>query len=185
MLQKPESIEKGGKTLIATTPQSRTQWLVEHLGKGADSRSRLMAVLPTREDRAALQRIIGPCRWELQWTRTCEEAIDAFGRTSPPIVICDRHLPDGDWRQLWDLLARELKPPMFIVTSKLADDALWAEVLNLGGYDLLLKPFRAEEVIRMVHAAAREPLPTGPNLHACGRNADESNRVSEIVCRAV
>ena len=90
--------------MIAKTPQGRTQWLVEHLGKGADSRSSLMAVLPTREDRTALQRIIGPCRWELQWTGTCGEAIDAFRRTSPPIVICDRDLPDGDWRQLWDIL---------------------------------------------------------------------------------
>jgi DNA-binding response OmpR family regulator len=45
---------------------------------------------------------------------------------------------------------------MFIVTSRLADDALSAEVLNVGGYDLLLKPFRAEEVIRVVHAAATQ-----------------------------
>jgi len=98
---------------------------MEHLGKGADSRSRLMAVLPTREDRTALQRIIGPSKGELQWMCTCEEAIDAFRRTSPPIVICDRDLPDGDWRQLWDILARGPKPPMFIVTPRLADDALW------------------------------------------------------------
>ena len=142
--------------MIATTPQGRTQWLLEHLGRGSESLSGLMAVLPTPEDRTALQRIIGPCRWELQWTKTCREAIDAFRRTSPPIVICDRDLPDGDWRELWDILAREPRPPMFIVTSRLADDALWAEVLNVGGYDLLLKPFRAEEVIRMVHAAATQ-----------------------------
>jgi len=125
--------------LSAKTPQGRKQWLVEHLGKGADSRSSLMAVLPTREDRAALQRIIGPCRWELRWTGTCREAIDVFRRARPAIVICDRDLADGDWRQLWDILGRAPKPPMFIVTSRLADDALWAEVLNVGGYDLLLK----------------------------------------------
>ena len=151
--------------MITTTPQGRTQWLVEHLGKGSDSRSRLMAVLPTREDRTALQRIIGPCKWELYWTSTCWETIDAFRRTSPPIVICDRALPDGDWRQLWDILAREPRPPMFIVTSRLADDALWAEVLNLGGYDLLLQPFRTEEVIRMVHAAATQNPLAKANRH--------------------
>jgi len=160
--------------LIAKTSQGRTQWLVEHLGKGADSRSRLMAVLPAREDRTALERIIGPCRWELQWTRTCREAIDAFRRTSPPIVICDRDLPDGDWRQLWDILAREPKPPIFIVTSRLADEALWAEVLNVGAYDLLLKPFRAEEVIRMVHVAVAHIPPARPNHH----------QAFEISCRA-
>ena len=150
--------------MIATTPQGRTQWLVEHLGQGADSRSSLMAVLPTREDRTALQRIISPCEWELQWTGACREAIDAFRRTSPPIVICDSDLPDGDWRQLWDILAREPKPPIFIVTSRVADEALWAEVLNVGAYDLLLKPFRAEEVIRMVHVAATRIAPARHKL---------------------
>jgi DNA-binding response OmpR family regulator len=140
--------------VVATTPQGRKQRIVERMGKGADSRSSLMAVLSASEDRTELLRIIGPCEWELQWIGTCEEAIDAFHRTSPAIVICDSQLVDGDWRQLWDILAREPKPPMFIVTSRLADDALWAEVLNVGGYDLLLKPFRAEEVIRVVRAAA-------------------------------
>jgi DNA-binding response OmpR family regulator len=142
--------------LIATPPQGRKQWIVERLGKGADSPSSLMAVLAAPEDRTALLRIIGPCKWELHWIGTCEEAIEVFHRTSPAIVICDSRLADGDWRQLWDILAREPKPPMFIVTSRLADDALWAEVLNVGGYDLLLKPFRAEEVIRVVHAAATQ-----------------------------
>lgn len=99
--------------------------------------------------------------------------------------MCERDLSDGDWRQLWAILACEPKPPKFIVTSRLADDALWAEVLNVGGYDLLLKPFRAEEVIRIVHAAAMEPPPARPNPPACDRNADESNRAFEIVCRAI
>ena len=154
--------------LVATTPQGRKQWIVEHIGKGADSRSTLMAVLAAPEDRAALLRIIGPCEWELQWTGTCDEAIDAFHRTGPAIVICDSQLADGDWRQLWGILAREPKPPMFIVTSRLADDALWAEVLNVGGYDLLLKPFRAEEVIRVVHAAATRWQPGRNAVSAAG-----------------
>jgi len=147
--------------LIEQTVQDRTQWLVEHLGKGACSRSSLMAVLPAREDGLALQRIIGACEWELQWTRTCAEAIATFRRTTPAVVICDRDLIDGDWRKLWNILAHASRPPIFIVASRLADEALWAEVLNVGGHDLLLKPFRAEEVIRVVHAAATQlPSPT-------------------------
>jgi hypothetical protein len=58
-------------------------------------------------------------------------------------------------------------------------------VLNVGGYDLLLKPFRAEEVIRMVHAAAMELPLARPTPLACDRNADESNQAFEIACRAV
>ncbi len=43
--------------------------------------------------------------------------------------------------------------PNLIVTSRLADEGLWAEVLNLGGYDVLAQPFDAEEVYRVVFLA--------------------------------
>jgi DNA-binding response OmpR family regulator len=44
-------------------------------------------------------------------------------------------------------------PPLLIVTSRLADERLWAEALNLGAYDVLAKPFDKREVIRTVTAA--------------------------------
>jgi hypothetical protein len=103
--------------VVATTPQGRKQRIVERMGKGADSRSSLMAVLSASEDRTELLRIIGPCEWELQWIGTCEEAIEVFHRTSPAIVICDSQLADGDWRQLWGILAREPKPPYGAIHS--------------------------------------------------------------------
>ena len=49
--------------------------------------------------------------------------------------------------------------------SRLADEALWAEVLNLGGYDLLASPFDPIEVDRVVTLAwefrAREVVQKG------------------------
>jgi len=42
-----------------------------------------------------------------------------------------------------------------IVASRLADERLWAEVLNLGGYDLLAKPFDRDELVRVIAMAAR------------------------------
>ena len=36
--------------------------------------------------------------------------------------------------------------PRLVFTSRLADEYLWVEVLNLGGHDVLVKPFRAAEV---------------------------------------
>jgi DNA-binding response OmpR family regulator len=43
--------------------------------------------------------------------------------------------------------------PLLIVTSRLADEHLWAEVLNLGGYDVLMKPFDRLEVLRVISLA--------------------------------
>ena len=68
-----------------------------------------------------------------------------------PVVICERSLPDGDWK---DLLG---KTPRLIVTSRVANEALWAEVLNLGGYDVLAQPFDELEVRRVVALAGGPP----------------------------
>lgn len=46
-------------------------------------------------------------------------------------------------------------PSMVIVAARVADEALWAEVLNLGGYDVLAMPFDEEEVERVLTAAWR------------------------------
>jgi hypothetical protein len=43
--------------------------------------------------------------------------------------------------------------PQIIVTSRLADHHLWADVLSLGGYDVLMTPFDAGEVSRVVFLA--------------------------------
>ena len=45
--------------------------------------------------------------------------------------------------------------PSLIVTSRLADERLWAEALNLGAYDVLAKPFDSTEAMRVVGAAWR------------------------------
>jgi DNA-binding response OmpR family regulator len=44
-------------------------------------------------------------------------------------------------------------PPFLIVTSRTADERLWAEALNLGAYDVLAKPYNQAEVIRVVSLA--------------------------------
>jgi len=44
-----------------------------------------------------------------------------------------------------------------IVTDPHADARFWAEVLNLGAYDLLAQPFYKPEVRRILHNACSRP----------------------------
>ena len=53
-----------------------------------------------------------------------------------------------------------------ILISRLGDERLWAEVLNRGGYDLLLQPFDSMEVTRVVVAARRYSLRQNTQLSA-------------------
>jgi DNA-binding NtrC family response regulator len=69
------------------------------------------------------------------------------------VVICDRDWVADDWKSLLDEFAGLSRPPMLIVTSRLADDRLWAEALNLGAYDVISKPFDACEVVRIAGLA--------------------------------
>jgi hypothetical protein len=69
-------------------------------------------------------------------------------------VICDRSLPDGDWKLLLAELDTVAVRPSLVVCSRLVDERLWAEVLNLGAFDLLMGgPFESEEVLRVTESA--------------------------------
>jgi FixJ family two-component response regulator len=72
-----------------------------------------------------------------------------------PVVICESSLPDGNWKDVLGQVAPMADAPRLIVTSFHADDRLWAEVLNMGGFDVLLKPLDESEVLRVVDLAWR------------------------------
>ena len=72
---------------------------------------------------------------------------------SVPVLLCERDHADGNWEDLLNATARLPTPPKLIVFSRLADDSLWAMVLNLGGFDVLMTPFEPEEVLRVTFAA--------------------------------
>ena len=72
---------------------------------------------------------------------TCREALTYLGDNDTAVLICERDLPDGDWKFVLNGFDSLPMPPNLIVTARLANDELWAEVLNLGGYNVLAQPF--------------------------------------------
>jgi DNA-binding response OmpR family regulator len=69
------------------------------------------------------------------------------------IVVCEDNLPDGTWRDVLDSVLSLAGRPILIVTSNFADERLWAEVLNLGGFDVVNKPFQRKELRRVLSIA--------------------------------
>jgi DNA-binding response OmpR family regulator len=116
----------------------------------------ILAVSPAEEDHLLLSHIFSHSNWSFDRVRTCTEAIEALKRSGVAVVICMAELPDGSWKNLLDRLAAEPVPPRLIVASPLADDSLWADVLDRGGYDVLSMPFEPPEVIRVVSLAWRQ-----------------------------
>jgi DNA-binding response OmpR family regulator len=112
-----------------------------------------LLVSPSDDDHSALQAIFSRSNWMLQSASSITEALSAMRRGPVSVIICERELPDGNWELLFQQAQNQPRPPRVIVSSRLADDELWAEVLNLGGYDVLWTPFRDDEVLHAVHLA--------------------------------
>ena len=96
-----------------------------------------------------------------------EECLLVLRKARIPIVLCDSEM---NWRQLIEDFRNLPDPPHLILTSRIADDRLWSEALNLGAYDVLAKPFDSKEVVRVLTMAwtrwnerSTEPFPPVPN----------------------
>ena len=122
---------------------------------GSNSKVSNLVVSPLPEDLSALRLIFAGSPWDWEGVATGEEARSWLARCGRlPIVICDRDLPDGGWRQLLEETESLASPPKFIVFSRFADEELWMEVLSAGGHDVLRTPFDAREAYRVVRFAS-------------------------------
>ena len=132
-----------------------------------------LLVSPLHSDHASFKHIFSRSNWNLQSAFNCQEAL-ALLRCEPiSVVICNPELPDGSWRLLLENTGTIPAPPRVIVASSEANEHLWADVLQLGGYDLLAKPWEAREVLRVIalawrswEFARRAGYPAAPRLAA-------------------
>ena len=128
------------------------------VGKTLPAPQTLLCISPILEDQAALRGILAGLNWRLQPVATCRDAfhflrLDPFGA-----ILSEETMEDGTWK---DVLNRAAGVPL-IVSSRLADAYLWSVVLNLGGYDVVSKPFSSCEVAHVLTSIA---------LHPAARNA--------------
>ena len=124
------------------------------MGKLNSVNPALLAVPGCAEERDFLRQLFGQSGWEVYLAQTFQEVLTAVSKKRIGVLLSESRLSDGHcWKDLLDEIQRLEAPPMLIVADRLADERLWAEVLNLGGYDLLLKPFEQHEALRVVNSA--------------------------------
>ncbi len=121
----------------------------------------VLVISPIEEDHSALQRLVSrpelSASTESNWTLcpaiSLESALPVLRDDPVAFVVSERDLGAGTWKDVLAEISNLSDPPLLIVASRLADEYLWAEALNLGAYDVLAKPFEAEEVIRVLRMA--------------------------------
>ena len=113
----------------------------------------VLALLPSEVDRQSLRDIFVHSNWRLQFAGTLNELRESLKSSQLGVVITDSCLSDCGWKAVLETADRMEGQPSVIVSSRLADDRLWAEVLNLGGFDVLVMPFERADVLRCVALA--------------------------------
>ena len=125
----------------------------------------LLAVNLNQEDRHSLDCILDHDRWTIQGARSVREVTTALKR-HPHLILCEKDLPDGNWKDVFRAAGGLDEPPPLVVASRHADEQLWAEVLNVGGYDVILEPFERTEVRRVMGMALRHARHAHRNQNA-------------------
>lgn len=110
----------------------------------------LLAVTRSEHDAAALHGIAVGEGWSVAVVSSSTEAVDFLSRRPAPVVICDGDLPGEDWRQVISTIASQPRVVCVLLASRVVDEYLWDEVIKHRGYDVVTKPFKAEELRRAV-----------------------------------
>jgi len=113
----------------------------------------VLSVSPHEQDHSPVKGLFGNSRWTVLTASNISTARALLEEHDTSVVVCECDLMPGTWIDMLNHIQAVPHPPSLIVTSRLADDRLWAEALNLGAYDVLAKPFDRTELLRSVRLA--------------------------------
>ena len=113
----------------------------------------VVALVVSDHDREVLYRISNREPVDIHFAESHVDAWEAVNRLNSPVILYDRDWPNAEWRTTVQALASSPHRGCVILASRVADDYLWQELIRCGGYDLLAKPFRADDVARSLKLA--------------------------------
>ena len=140
-------------------------WLTDWFKKWNEPRPasegclRILVLSMSLEDRFVLQRLGKQHDWELQFTNSPREGLKLASQSHFELILCDRNQHGYPWREVMDRLAACSPRSCILLVSPVSDDHLWRDVLQRGGYDVLIRPLREESALHAVEAVVRFIFP--------------------------
>lgn len=116
----------------------------------------VLSVSPVKEDHATLRKLLHDSPWQIRESDSLRSTLLLLKEHLIPLLISERDLYPGNWKELLEQLANSPTPPCVIVASRQADEDLWTKALSAGAYDVLAKPFNASELRRTLSGAWRQ-----------------------------
>ena len=107
----------------------------------------------TAEDNRSLREICRETGWGVVECAELREAAPLLDAHNVRVLLCSERFENAGWQDVVELTAGRINPPTVVVVARHADETLWAEVLNLGAFDLLESPLDRGETVRVVACA--------------------------------
>lgn len=114
----------------------------------------VLSISPAVEDHETLNRMMRGSTWKIFAASNWHDALAHLNRNQISVIFCESELQDGTWKDVLEYIKKGTDPVVLVVTSPHATEDLWAEVLNLGGFDVLAKPFDQTEVCYVLATAS-------------------------------
>jgi DNA-binding NtrC family response regulator len=127
-------------------------------------KSQVLCVCGHRDDARKLSLMLNALPVALEHARTLAQARAKLLNTDYDVVLTESSFPGGTWLDVLHLVREAPRDVRVIVTDPQADARFWAEVLNLGAFDLLTQPFEEHEVRRIVQNACARMVFAGAGL---------------------
>lgn len=126
----------------------------QHFGK-TDALRAVAALLASSSayDHLYFDHVFARTNWNLFHAHNALEAMELLRDNVVGVVVADERVEPGGWKRLLEAVQGSEYAPKLVVGSMLATEGLWGEVLNLGGYDVLARPFDAGEVLHSIGSA--------------------------------
>jgi DNA-binding NtrC family response regulator len=122
----------------------------------------LLIVTSRAEDVEDLTSMLHDTPWELTDASHLEDPSTALKGAAVPIMLFDRDAADAGWQTAMRRLIKTRRGACVVLLSSVADQYLWDEVVHQGGFELLTRPFRKEQVLSTLmfaYAHCRTPWP--------------------------
>ena len=117
----------------------------------------VIAVAPSLDELRLIQDLLFPEGIEVQPACCLRQALLNYQEAAAPVILYDTETKEP-WREALAQFLGLGQGVRVVFVSRLADEHMWIEVLEAGGYDLLIKPFQPAE-IRWVVRNALTPRP--------------------------
>ena len=113
----------------------------------------VVAIVVSEQDRQVLTSVSSQELLELHLVESCEEACTVANQLAAPVILFDRDLPGAEWKTAVGSLAASPHRACVVLMSGVVDDYLRQELIRRGGYEVVPKPLRPENISRAIKLA--------------------------------